>query len=88
MQPASTAGKATAVLPQSQCHRTYFYIGGRYIDDGNDDGQHVMVEQMYVEKLSPVDVVKHPWPLVFIQGAGQTGTVSNIEPFYVFCRHM
>lgn len=46
------------------------------MDDGKGDGEHVMKGQMYVEKLSPFGGVKHPWPLVFIQGAGQTGTVS------------
>lgn len=46
------------------------------MDDGKGNGEHVMRSQMYVEKLIPVGGVKHPWPLVFIQGAGQTGTVS------------
>ncbi|KAL8898827.1 MAG: hypothetical protein Q9207_006505 [Kuettlingeria erythrocarpa] len=33
-----------------------------------------MTGQMYVEKLVPIHGVKHAWPLVFIHGAGQTGT--------------
>jgi hypothetical protein len=59
--------------------REYFYVGGRYVDDGTGTGQHIFQDQMYVEKLrlaiscpkaSPIS------PLVFIHGQGQTGTVS------------
>lgn len=54
--------------------RSYFYVGGRYVED--EKGQHVMTDQMYVEKLLPLSGVQHPWPIVFIHGGGQTGTVS------------
>ena len=47
------------------------------MDDDRGDAQHVLTGQMYVEQLLPVGGVKHPWPLVFIHGAGQTGTVSS-----------
>ena len=60
---------------ESSYDRSYFYVGGEYVDNG--DGQHVMKGQMYVEQLVPINGVKHPWPLVFIHGAGQTGTVSS-----------
>lgn len=33
---------------------------------------------MYVEQLTPIGGVKHPWPMAFFQGGGQTGTVSLI----------
>ncbi|KAG5985666.1 hypothetical protein E4U54_005892, partial [Claviceps lovelessii] len=52
--------------------RTYFYVGGEYADDGS--GGHIFREQMYVERLRPVDGVKHETPLVMIHGQGQTGT--------------
>ena len=46
------------------------------MDDEKSDGQHVLTSQVYVEQLLPLNGIKHPWPLVFIHGAGQTGTVS------------
>ena len=61
---------------ESSYNRSYFYVGGDYVDDERGDGQHVMAGQMYVEKLLPPHGVRHPWPLVFIHGGGQTGTVS------------
>ena len=62
--------------PESPYNRSYFYVGGHYVDDEKSDGQHVLTSQMYVEQLLPLNGIKHPWPLVFIHGAGQTGTVS------------
>lgn len=61
---------------ESSYNRSYFYVGGDYVDDERGDGQHVMAGQMYVEKLFPLHGARHPWPIVFIQGAGQTSTVS------------
>ena len=60
--------------------RSYFYVGGQYIT--NRQGQHVLGGQMYVEHLTPVNGPSHPWPLVFIPGAGQTGTVSIHTPIH------
>ena len=72
---------STESMPtESPSHRTYFYVGGQYVNNG--EGQHVMTGQMYVEKLTPLHGVTHLWPLVFIHGAGQTGTVS---PFPSSC---
>ena len=61
---------------ESPSIRSYFYVGGQYVDDDKGKGERVLTGQMYVEKLLPLGGVKHPWPIVFIQGAGQTGTVS------------
>ena len=61
---------------ESACHRDYFYVGGSYVDDPSRPGEKVMEGQMYVEQLTPVEGAKHPYPLVFIHGAGQSGTVS------------
>lgn len=55
--------------------REYFYAGGRYVDDGSGTGQHVFQDQMYVERLSPTVDSPRPYPLVFIHGQGQSGTV-------------
>lgn len=69
----ATTGPATA---QSLHNRSYFYVSGGYVDAESGDGQRIFTGQMYVEQLTPSDGVKHPWPIVFVQGAGQTGTVS------------
>ncbi|KAF5021123.1 hypothetical protein F66182_6823 [Fusarium sp. NRRL 66182] len=68
-----------AVLPTTVRHetevpaiRSYFYVGGQYADDGV--GGHVFRDQMYVEKLVPVDGVVKETPIVMIHGSGQTGT--------------
>jgi hypothetical protein len=57
--------------------REYFYAGGRYVEDGSGLGQHIFRDQMYVEKLSPAVDCAKPYPLVFIHGQGQLGTVSD-----------
>lgn len=57
-------------------HCTYFYVGGQYVDNEQGKDQHVLTGQMYVEQLTPVGGPKHDFPVVFIPGAGQTGTVS------------
>jgi hypothetical protein len=54
--------------------RTYFYVGGEYVDDGR--GGHHFRGQMYVEKLVPVQGVTQKWPVVLMHGNSMTGTVS------------
>lgn len=54
--------------------RTYFYVGGSYIEDAS--GQHYLHQQMYVEKLVPLAGVTQPYPIVFIHGWLQTATVG------------
>ena len=71
----ATTGPATA---ESLYNRSYFYVGGEYVDAGSGNGQRILKGQMYVEQLMPSGGVKHPWPIVFVQGAGQTGTVSDV----------
>ncbi|TLD31595.1 hypothetical protein PspLS_02542 [Pyricularia sp. CBS 133598] len=74
-------GSATSVPPQKPgcgaeipAVRTYFMVGGQYVDDGTGTGEHVFRDQMYVEKLLPVQGVKQKHPLVLIHGQAQTGT--------------
>lgn len=55
--------------------RNYFYVGGKYVPDGS--GGHVFQDQMYVERLTPLGGPRYQTPLVFIPGAGQTGTVRR-----------
>lgn len=54
--------------------RTYLYVGGCYVE--NDTGQHVLVDQMYVEKLVPAGGATKRHPIVFIHGQAQTATVE------------
>lgn len=57
--------------------RDYFYIGGQYVQsNSSSDGGSYFHNQMYVEKLSPVHERVQPYPIVFVHGGGQTGTVS------------
>jgi hypothetical protein len=68
--PCVRAGQPS---PTEASHvREYFYVGGEYL---NDTGGHVFRNQMYVEKLSPTKGRTQPYPVVFVHGGGQTGTV-------------
>lgn len=61
--------------------RKVFYVGGSYVNDSS--GNHVLTDQMYVEQLTPVGGSTKPHPLVFIHGLGQTGVVSQLEPYLI-----
>ncbi|KAM0322192.1 hypothetical protein ACHAQA_009682 [Verticillium albo-atrum] len=52
--------------------RSYFMIGGAYVDDGA--GGHIFRDQMYVEKLVPSGGVSQDTPIVLIHGQAQTGS--------------
>lgn len=54
--------------------REYFYVGGSYV---NTTSGHLFANQMYVEKLIPKKSTQK-YPLVFIHGQAQTGTVSSL----------
>ncbi|KAH3913401.1 hypothetical protein HBI56_083980 [Parastagonospora nodorum] len=58
----------------AQPRRDVFFVGGRYnkVTTGNTTSQ-IMTGQIYVERLTPPNVTQAN-PLVFIAGAGQTGT--------------
>lgn len=56
--------------------REYFYIGGGYADDGT--GSEIFTDQMYVERLVPAEGSTKPFPILFIHGNAQTGTVSGV----------
>lgn len=53
--------------------RSYFYAGGEYVATA---AGHLFSNQMYVEKLERKAGSKQPYPLIFIHGQGQSGTVS------------
>jgi pimeloyl-ACP methyl ester carboxylesterase len=48
----------------------FFYVGGHY---AGETGKEVMDGAEYVEVMVPKNV-RRPWPIVFLHGAGQTGT--------------
>ena len=48
--------------------RETFFVGGRYVGPAE---ARVMQGQMFVEVLSP-EIVRFPFPLVFVHGTGQT----------------
>ncbi len=47
----------------------YFYVGGEYV---GEPGEETMGGAMYVEVLVPREIL-HPYPIVLLHGAGQTG---------------
>lgn len=57
-------------------HREVFYVGGHY-ELNAQTKQHVLVDKMYVEKLTPFSKVSKSYPLVFFHGAGFSGAVSQ-----------
>lgn len=57
--------------------REYFYVGGEYKVD--DENRHYFVGQIYVEHLTPACGVSQPYPIVFMHGGAQTGTVCTIS---------
>ena len=56
--------------------REVFYVGGHYQLDPKSK-QDVLVDQMYVEKLTPMPSSRQRHPLVFFHGGGYSGAVSN-----------
>jgi pimeloyl-ACP methyl ester carboxylesterase len=48
----------------------FFYVGGQYV---GAPGKEVMDGAEYVEAMVPKKI-RHPYPIVFFHGAGQTGT--------------
>lgn len=58
-------------------HREFFYIGGRYVNSTGPPAGSVLVDQMYVEKLSPALGPRQPRPLVFFHGGGTSGVVGQ-----------
>ena len=60
-------------LEETPHTRKYFYVGGSYVLDPTKN--HIFTNQMYVEELTPLGGSKKPFPLVFVHGLGQTGTV-------------
>lgn len=68
------AACAINITSASAAHeRSYFYVGGNYTL--TSDGGQIFTNQMYVERLVPAGGVLREYPIVFVHGNGQTGTV-------------
>jgi hypothetical protein len=72
LSQAGAAGRLPPIGGEASASREYFYVGGSYVDTS---AGHLFTDQMYVEKLTPRKP-SQPYPLVFIHGQAQTGTVS------------
>ncbi|KAI9148299.1 putative fusarubin cluster-esterase [Paramyrothecium foliicola] len=59
-------------IPEEPSVRSYFYVGGSYSKD--DSGEHVFRDQMYVERLFPINGITKEVPVVLIHGQAMTGT--------------
>lgn len=70
---AASYAAATPTSLEAQHVREYFYVGGEYISTSAGS---LFQNQMYVEKLTPPRV-SQPYPVIFLHGGAQTGTVSN-----------
>src|ERR1700722_10215141 len=64
--PASIHTYSTADIASTG----FFYVGGQYV---GAPGKEVMDGAEYVEVMVPKKI-RHPYPVVFFHGAGQTGT--------------
>jgi pimeloyl-ACP methyl ester carboxylesterase len=70
--PSSIPTFATANIAR----QGFFYAGGKYV---GEPGKETMGEAMYTEVWVPKQM-KHPYPVVFFHGNGQTGAVWRQTP--------
>lgn len=56
--------------------RQVFYAGGQYVFNSTQNGT-ILINQQYVEELTPASGVRQPYPLVFLHGGGISGTVIS-----------
>jgi hypothetical protein len=68
--------KPACASNESAYKRDYFYVGGDYVYSNTSSGV-LMVNQIYVEKLTPVDGVTKEYPVVLFHGGGTTGVVRK-----------
>lgn len=60
--------------------RDYFYIGGRY-QLNEKINQSILVDQMYVEKLTPRGGATKPYPIVLFTAGVPSGAVCAVHQF-------
>jgi hypothetical protein len=59
---------------ETSYHRDFFYIGGNYQFNSTLNGT-ILVDSIYVEKLTPSNGITKTYPLVFFHGFGPTAAV-------------
>lgn len=74
--PALSAPADKSTDLEAPHRRTIFYAGGQYVLSGTSPNR-VLVDQLYVEQLTPLNGKRQPYPLVFYHGGGISGTVST-----------
>lgn len=74
--PALSASANKSTNLEAPHRRKIFYAGGEYKLSGTGPN-HVLVDQLYVEQLTPLGEKQQPYPLVFYHGGGISGTVST-----------
>lgn len=74
--PALSASANKSTNLEAPHRRKIFYAGGQYKLSGTGPN-HVLVDQLYVEQLTPLGEKQQPYPLVFYHGGGISGTVST-----------
>lgn len=57
--------------------RKILYVGGEYVFNATQGGT-ILINDQYVEELTPAGGVRHPYPIVFFHGGGVSGAVSRI----------
>lgn len=60
--------------------RNIFYVGGEYVYNTTQGGT-ILINDQYVEELTPAGGVKHPYPIVFFHGGGVSGAVGSIMTY-------
>jgi pimeloyl-ACP methyl ester carboxylesterase len=68
-QSAKPPASISMVSMDNVARQGFFYAGGEYVSVGD---QVTMGGAMYVEVMVPHEI-RHPYPIVFLHGAGQTG---------------
>lgn len=58
--------------------RNIFYAGGEYQFSTASNGT-ILVNQLYVEQLTPRGGKKHQYPIVFVHGGAVSGTVRDLS---------
>src|SRR5215471_860176 len=67
---AAPAGSIPTFSTADIARTGFFYVGGHYV---GSPGQEIMGGAEYVEVMVPKKI-RRPYPIVFLHGAGQTGT--------------
>ena len=74
---AGVNGLSPQCRPVEAPHRReVFYVGG-HVEFDAQTRQHVVVDKMYVEKLTPFAYANRHYPLVFFHGGGFSGAVRH-----------